>query len=118
MQVVVQPTTVPEPTVQVILQATTIAEPALQTPVQPTTAAAPVLLTFEQIIAAAESGDVPAMYQAGCCYQDGKDTDEDMDAALGWYLKAAEAGHADAINKIHGGHVCCCVTTEWMPTFD
>lgn len=49
---------------------------------------------------AAEAGDLKAQFTVGEMYADGDGVSKDLDVAFGWYMRAAEKGHARSQQRI------------------
>ena len=56
-------------------------------------------LAYKYFLQSAENGYAPAMYK-GMCYEHGVGTDEDIDAAIDWYNRAADSGDELAKEKL------------------
>ena len=55
---------------------------------------------FNELLAKAQAGDVPAQFVVGSMYDTGLEAPKDSGEAMRWYQRAAEAGHAEAQNSL------------------
>ncbi len=59
----------------------------------------------EELRAAAEEGDVEAMFHLGLLHQAGLGVEKDAEEALEWFRRAADAGHLGALYEVGRAHL-------------
>jgi TPR repeat protein len=69
----------------------------------PLLALAQAATSIEEVRQKAEAGDRDAQFRLGSAYDSGAGVPRDGAEAMKWYLRAAEAGHAEAQNSIGSG---------------
>jgi TPR repeat protein len=72
-------------------------------PLAPLLTLAQTLTSIEDVQRKAEAGDREAQFRVGSAYDSGVGVPRDGAEAMKWYLRAAEAGHAEAQNSVGSG---------------